>query len=95
MEKECINIGDDGTSKKLLKTTGDALYVIGRKWKLRIIIALFNDKKRFNDLKRSLDSISARALSNELKEPACLHLRLLKFIALAIRGRLYRWRKIG
>lgn len=68
MEKKCINIGDDNTSKKLLKTVGDALYVIGGKWKLRIIIALFNEKKRFNDLKRSVDGISARVLSNELKD---------------------------
>jgi DNA-binding HxlR family transcriptional regulator len=68
MEKKCINIEEDGTSEKLLKSVGDALYVIGGKWKLRIIIALFNEKKRFNDLKRAVDGISARVLSNELKE---------------------------
>jgi DNA-binding HxlR family transcriptional regulator len=68
MEKKCINFEDEGTSKKLLRTVGDALYVIGGKWKLRIIIALFSEKKRFNDLKRAVDGISARVLSNELKD---------------------------
>jgi DNA-binding HxlR family transcriptional regulator len=51
-----------------LKAVTDALYVIGGKWKLRIIIALSDGSKRFNDLQRTLDGISARVLSNELKE---------------------------
>ncbi|MEJ0055378.1 MAG: helix-turn-helix domain-containing protein [Bacteroidota bacterium] len=45
----------------------DAFYVIGGKWKLRIIIALSEGNKRFNQLQRALD-ISPRVLSNELKE---------------------------
>lgn len=52
----------------LIKSVGDALYVIGGKWKLRIIIALFNGTKRFNDLQRTVAGISARVLSNELKD---------------------------
>lgn len=52
-----------------LAAMGDALYVIGGKWKLRIIIALKESgKKRFNDLQRTVTGISARVLSNELKE---------------------------
>jgi len=42
--------------------------VIGGKWKLRIIIALQEGNKRFNELQRTVEGISARVLSNELKE---------------------------
>jgi DNA-binding HxlR family transcriptional regulator len=46
----------------------DALYVLGGKWKLRIIIALFSGHVRFNELQRTIKGISARVLSNELKK---------------------------
>lgn len=46
----------------------DALYVLGGKWKLRIIIALFSGHMRFNELQRTINGISARVLSNELKQ---------------------------
>lgn len=46
----------------------DALYVLGGKWKLRIIIALTSGHSRFNEMQRTLNGISARVLSNELKE---------------------------
>ncbi|HPF12599.1 MAG TPA: helix-turn-helix domain-containing protein [Flavobacteriaceae bacterium] len=45
----------------------DALYVIGGKWKLRIIIALKEGHKRFNDIQRTVTGISAKVLSSELK----------------------------
>lgn len=51
-----------------LNAAGDALYVIGGKWRLRIIIALYEGHKRFNDIQRAIHGISARVLSNELKE---------------------------
>ncbi len=51
-----------------LTNLSDALYVIGGKWKLRVIIALQDENKRFNELQRSIPGISARVLSNELKE---------------------------
>jgi DNA-binding HxlR family transcriptional regulator len=47
---------------------GDALYVIGGKWKLRIIIALNEGNTRFNELQRAIPGISAKVLSNELKD---------------------------
>jgi DNA-binding HxlR family transcriptional regulator len=53
---------------KSLTAVGDALYVIGGKWKLRIIIALQGGNKRFNELQRLVNGISARVLSYELKE---------------------------
>ncbi len=65
--------GDTKHSEKAcqasLAAVGDALYVIGGKWKLRIIIALGeNGIKRFNELQRTVTGISSRVLSNELKE---------------------------
>jgi len=51
-----------------LAYVGDALYVIGGKWKLRVIIALREGNKRFNEIQRAVEGISARVLSNELKE---------------------------
>lgn len=51
-----------------LAAVGDALYVIGGKWNLRIIIALSEGCKRFNELQRTVTGISARVLSNELKQ---------------------------
>ncbi|GGN05016.1 hypothetical protein GCM10010967_45070 [Dyadobacter beijingensis] len=51
-----------------LNAAGDALYVIGGKWRLRIIIALSDGKRRFNEIQRAISGISARVLSNELKE---------------------------
>lgn len=46
----------------------DALYVVGGKWKLRIIIALVSGYVRFNEMQRTINGISARVLSNELKD---------------------------
>lgn len=51
-----------------LNAVGDALYVIGGKWKLRVIIALREGNTRFNEIQRAINGISARVLSNELKE---------------------------
>ena len=51
-----------------LTAVGDALYAIGGKWKLRIIIALSGGNRRFNELQRIVEGISAKVLSNELKE---------------------------
>ena len=54
--------------KARLGSIADALYVIGGKWKLRIIVALTDGNKRFNDLKRLVEGISSKVLSAELKE---------------------------
>ena len=47
---------------------GDAMYAIGGKWKLRIIVALTERKRRFNELQRAITGISAKVLASELKE---------------------------
>lgn len=46
----------------------DALYVIGGKWKIKIIVALLDEGKRFNELQRAVKGISSKVLSNELKQ---------------------------
>src|SRR5688500_78893 len=51
-----------------LTNVSDALYVIGGKWKLRIIVALSEGPHRFNELQRMISGISAKVLSNELKD---------------------------
>ena len=52
-----------------LSSVEDAIYVIGGKWKLKIIIALQHSSNiRFNELQRTITGISARVLSNELKD---------------------------
>jgi DNA-binding HxlR family transcriptional regulator len=60
--------GSKNECTKSLAAVGDALYVIGGKWKLRIIIALQEGNSRFNELQRTVEGISARVLSKELKE---------------------------
>jgi len=52
----------------ILNSVGDAIYVIGGKWKLRIIIALREGNTRFNEIQRTINGISAKVLSNELKD---------------------------
>jgi DNA-binding HxlR family transcriptional regulator len=54
--------------KATLSSIADALYVIGGKWKLRIIVALKEGNKRFNEMQRTIDGISAKVLSTELKD---------------------------
>lgn len=50
-----------------LSAVEDAIYVLGGKWKLRIIVALVSGYHRFNEIQRSVKGISPRVLSNELK----------------------------
>lgn len=54
--------------KATLNSVADALYVIGGKWKLRIIVALKDGNKRFNEMQRLIEGISAKVLSAELKD---------------------------
>jgi len=57
-----------GECNAVLAPIGDALYVIGGKWKLRVIVALREGNKRFNEIQRAVEGVSARVLSSELKE---------------------------
>ncbi len=67
----CLSTNEEVNIKECtrsLAAVGDALYAIGGKWKLRVIIALRDGNKRFNELQRTISGISAKVLSNELKE---------------------------
>ncbi len=46
----------------------DALYVLNGKWKLPIIIALNSGPLRFKELQRTIETITPKILSKELKE---------------------------
>lgn len=67
-----LKIGKEITSEAQCKATlnavADALYVIGGKWKLRIIVALTEGNRRFNEMQRLIEGISAKVLSTELKD---------------------------
>jgi DNA-binding HxlR family transcriptional regulator len=52
---------------KNLAAVEDALYVLGGKWTLRIVIALVSGHTRFNEVQRTVKGISATILSSELK----------------------------
>ena len=65
MDKELIS---EAQCKATLNSVADALYVIGGKWKLRIIVALTEGNRRFNEMQRLIDGISAKVLSTELKD---------------------------
>ena len=53
---------------RALAAVRDSLYVIGGKWKLPIIITLMEGPQRFRELQRSLEGITPKVLSKELKE---------------------------
>lgn len=46
---------------------GEALKVVGGKWRLRIINEIGNEKRRFGELKRLIPDISEKMLIQELK----------------------------
>jgi DNA-binding HxlR family transcriptional regulator len=49
----------------------DTLDVLSGKWKITIIAALFNGKKRFTELQKDVTKITPRMLSKELRELEC------------------------
>jgi DNA-binding HxlR family transcriptional regulator len=60
---------EDKNCSASLAAIEDTMYVIGGKWKLKVIIALTEKgNMRFNEMQRTITGISARMLSNELKE---------------------------
>lgn len=68
MAQEKFIAENESQCQAQLSAIGDALYVIGGKWKLRVIIALLHGKSRFNELQRTISGISAKVLASELKE---------------------------
>lgn len=59
----------------------DALYVLGGKWKLPIIVSLQDGPRRFKELQRRVEDITPRVLSKELKEMELNDLVIRKVIS--------------
>ncbi|WPQ66425.1 helix-turn-helix domain-containing protein [Chitinophaga sancti] len=51
-----------------LKYVLDALYVLGGKWKLPVILSLVQSAKRFNEIQHAVSGISPKVLAQELKD---------------------------
>ena len=66
--KQLVDKGFTEECTRILAAVSDALYAIGGKWKLMIIIAIARGNSRFTELQRQVKGISARVLSRELKE---------------------------
>lgn len=67
-EQEPVNKEFTDECVRIMAAVSDALYAIGGKWKLMIIIAMARGNTRFSELQRQVTGISARVLSSELKE---------------------------
>ncbi|MAX80611.1 MAG: transcriptional regulator [Crocinitomicaceae bacterium] len=53
---------------KDIKHIQDTLYVISGKWKLPILIAIYNRVHRFREIQRYVGDITPKVLSNYLKD---------------------------
>jgi len=62
MKREMLSTADK------IKYVQDTLYVISGKWKLPILMAMYEGVSRFRDLQRAVPVITTRVLSKELKE---------------------------
>lgn len=51
-----------------LKYVMDALYVLGGKWKLPVILCLVQSPRRFNEIQHEVSGISPKILAQELKD---------------------------
>ena len=51
-----------------LNNVMDALYVLGGKWKLPLILSLVQGPKRFGEITKEVDGISPKILAKELKD---------------------------
>lgn len=61
-------IPDQGACKASINAVKDALYVLNGKWKILVIIALSEGPKRFKEIQRSIEGITPKMLSKELRE---------------------------
>ncbi len=64
-------------------SVGEALKLIGGKWRLKIVYEIGSEKRRFGELKRLIPSISEKMLIQELKvltEAGILHRKAYKEI---------------
>lgn len=59
--------GSSEACRVALMAVQDALYVLHGKWKLPIIVALSEGKKRFGEIQKAVKGIAPKVLSSELK----------------------------
>jgi len=52
----------------------DTLEVIGGKWKILILISIWEGNKHFREIERSIPKLSTKVLSSELKDMESNHL---------------------
>lgn len=71
MSKECLNKGD---CKQAMLPVRDTLELLSGKWKLPIIISLFEGNKRFSEMARDIDGITDKMLSKELRDLEANHM---------------------
>lgn len=58
----------DKCDKTFVLALKDALNVVNGKWKLAVVCVLFSGKKRFSEIERTIEDITPRMVSKELKE---------------------------
>jgi len=68
-----MQLHDEGTHTKetcqaAAGAIRDTLYVLGGKWKLPILMTLAGGPRRFRELQKTLEDITPKVLSKELKE---------------------------
>ena len=51
-----------------MRALQDTLYFIGGKWRIPVINSICNGNRRFREIERSIQGITTRMLSKELKE---------------------------
>jgi DNA-binding HxlR family transcriptional regulator len=51
-----------------IKHLQDTLYVVNGKWKLPVLVAIHQGASRFREIQRSVNGITTKVLSKELKE---------------------------
>ncbi|GAA4305783.1 helix-turn-helix domain-containing protein [Compostibacter hankyongensis] len=65
MKKEQV---DTPTCQASINAVRDSLYVLNGKWKILVIIALSEGPRRFKEIERSIEGITPKVLSKELRE---------------------------
>lgn len=56
------------TCKYKIRAISDAMYVLGGKWKMHVLVALYFGNERYSDLLENIEGISGKMLSRVLKE---------------------------
>ena len=66
-EETCTPVEHTECGKRIMAVR-DALDILNGKWKLPIIISLIYGDKRFKEMEREIEGITAKMLSKELKD---------------------------